>query len=101
MKNEMEKQAAGEIYHSGDPEFIRVINRARDLTLEYNALKSDETEARKRILHDLLGKVGHNAYVDTPFYCDFGINTELATMYTSDSTARSSTAERSRLATTR
>lgn len=76
-KSEVEKQLAGEIYHSGDVEFIKIINRARDLTLEYNSLKSHESDAKRRVLVELLGKVGTKAYVDTPFYCDFGIRTTL------------------------
>lgn len=76
-KSEVEKQLAGEIYHSGDTKLIKIINRARDLTLEYNSLKSNEIDARKRILVELLGKVGANSYVDTPFYCDYGIRTEI------------------------
>ncbi len=75
--SEVEKQLAGEIYHSGDAEFIKIINRARDLTLEYNSLKSSESDRRREILVKLLGKVGENAYVDTPFYCDYGIRTEI------------------------
>lgn len=56
-KIEIEKQAAGEIYPSGNPEFIRRINHARDFTLEYNALKSAAINALKRVLRELLGKV--------------------------------------------
>jgi maltose O-acetyltransferase len=76
-KSEVEKQLAGEVYHSGDAEFITIINRARDLTLKYNSLKANESEARNKILAKLLGKIGTNAYIDTPFYCDFGVRTEI------------------------
>jgi maltose O-acetyltransferase len=72
VKSEADKQLAGEIYNYGDPEFIEIMNRARDLTSEYNSLKSHENEARDRILRKLLGKVGANVYVDRPFCCDYG-----------------------------
>jgi maltose O-acetyltransferase len=77
VKSEADKQLAGEIYNYGDPEFIEIMNRARDLTSEYNSLKSHENEARDRILRKLLGKVGANVYVDRPFCCDYGCRTQI------------------------
>lgn len=76
-RTETEKQLAGEMFDCSDATFIEIINRARDLILEYNSLKSHESERKAQILNELLGEVGENVYVDTPFYCDYGIRTKI------------------------
>lgn len=50
------------------------IARARDLTREYYNSDYRDTEGRRSILRELLGSIGENVSIDTPFYCDYGKN---------------------------
>lgn len=69
---EREKCLAGEVFDSSDPELIKFIIQARALTQAYNQLAADDAEQRLSMLKNLLGEVGENVYIDTPFYCDYG-----------------------------
>ena len=74
---EYEKMLAGEIYHSGDPEMVALCQQARKLTHIYNH-SPDVSESKKRaILEQLLGTIGSNVAIDTPFYTDYGIHTSI------------------------
>lgn len=55
-------------------EVLEKIARARDLTREYYFSDYRDKEKRGRILRELLGSIGENVTVDTPFYCDYGSN---------------------------
>ena len=61
-------------FDSSAPELMSIIVRARKLTNEYNRLPADTGTERRRILEQLLGGIGENAYIDVPFYCDYGKN---------------------------
>lgn len=50
------------------------IARARELTREYYNSNYKDMEKRRAILRELLGSVGENVAIDTPFYCDYGKN---------------------------
>ena len=69
---EKEKQFAGELYHSGDKEFLGDIFKARELTRKYNSLPVGDAKSQCEILEELFAEVGENVDIDTPFYCDFG-----------------------------
>jgi maltose O-acetyltransferase len=45
---------------------------SRELTREYYFSDYEDTEKRAAIRHELLGRNGENAAIDTPFYCDYG-----------------------------
>lgn len=53
---------------------LKTIANARRLTREYYMTDYDDKENRTRILTELLGKLGDNVAIDTPFYCDYGKN---------------------------
>ena len=57
-----------------NPETLSVIARARDLTREYYLTDYRDKEKRNQILTELLGSVGRNVAIDTPFHCDYGKN---------------------------
>ena len=59
---------------TADRETLEVIARARELTREYYFSDYTDTEKRASILRELLGSVGENVAVDTPFHCDHGKN---------------------------
>ncbi len=50
------------------------IARARELTREYYNSDYKDMDKRRAILRELLGSVGENVAIDTPFHCDYGKN---------------------------
>jgi maltose O-acetyltransferase len=77
MKSDREKMLAGELYDPLAPELVRARERARDLCHRLNATRQGEREERLRILCDLLGSGGETAWMEPPFFCDYGKNIEL------------------------
>ncbi len=71
---EREKMLAGELYDCGDPELLSRWHEAKDLVLQYNSVKSQDQEAKDRILERLLGGRGKNLWITPPFYVDYGNN---------------------------
>ena len=51
-----------------------VIAQARELTRAYNTAAPGDAAARRRILEALLGGLGEDVAIDTPFFCDYGKN---------------------------
>lgn len=57
-----------------DPETLSIIAHARRLTREYYLTDHNDKQKRMQILSGLLGGMGKNVEIDTPFYCDYGKN---------------------------
>ena len=74
MKTEKEKMLLGELYDASDPTLVLERRRARDLLKELNESRDEEREKRAELLRQLLGRVGHNVWIEPPFYCDYGSN---------------------------
>ncbi|HEX3655033.1 MAG TPA: sugar O-acetyltransferase [Pirellulales bacterium] len=74
MSSERQKMLAGELYDPLDAELVEARNRARDLCQELNASRETDQEMRRRILRELLGAGGESAWIQPPFYCDYGSN---------------------------
>lgn len=72
MKSEIQKCLDGEIFNTSDLEIQSIINSARKLTKAYNRIDSTDLDKRKDTLTALLGRIGKNVNIDTPFYCDYG-----------------------------
>ncbi|CUH97397.1 hypothetical protein P22_3525 [Propionispora sp. 2/2-37] len=70
--SELETCLAGNIFNCIDRELTDMIKRARILTRQYNV--SNSSEEKQSILNELLGHIGSNVKIDTPFYCDYGKN---------------------------
>jgi maltose O-acetyltransferase len=51
--------------------------RARELCRALNARPDGEGEAQRRILRELFGAGGESAWMQPPFFCDYGTNIEL------------------------
>ena len=77
MKTEREKMLGGELYDPMDPELSAARARARDLCQALNATHEAEQDERRRILGELLGAGGDSAWMQPPFFCDYGTNIEL------------------------
>jgi maltose O-acetyltransferase len=74
MRSEREKMLAGELYDPLDPELVAARERARDLCQDLNATREAENDERRRILRTLLGVGGDTAWIQPPFFCDYGAN---------------------------
>ncbi|MEO3405655.1 sugar O-acetyltransferase [Mucilaginibacter sp. CAU 1740] len=72
MKSEIQKCLDGEFFNTSDPEIRGIIHSARKLAKTYNQTDSTDSAEREKILTALLGKIGNNVNIDTPFYCDYG-----------------------------
>ena len=78
MSTEKEKMLAGELYDAIDPQLSEERKRCRDLCKALNDSREDEQEERVRILAELFGK-RTDAWIQPPFYCDYGTNITLGT----------------------
>ena len=77
MKTEREKMVAGEMYEPQDPELVRMRERARDLCCSLNATQESAQATRRGLLEQLLGSGGDSAWLQPPFFCDYGSNIHL------------------------
>jgi maltose O-acetyltransferase len=68
---------AGELYEPLDPELVIARERARDLFRTLNETREANKELRRRILTELFGRGGESAWVEPPFFCDYGTNIRL------------------------
>ena len=77
LRTELDKMLAGELYDPLDPELVRRRTRARDLLQTLNATREADEAARRQLLIELLGAGGESAWIQPPFYCDYGSNIRL------------------------
>lgn len=76
MKTEQQKMVAGELYDPTDAQLVADRQRARDLLKRLNDSREDEQAEREKILMELFG-AETDAYIQPPFYCDYGSNITL------------------------
>ena len=69
---EREKMLGGDLYRADDAELTRERTRARELTARFNASEPGDEAGRRALLAELLGSVGEGAWIEPPFYCDYG-----------------------------
>jgi len=67
----------GDPYDASDPALFEARVRARRLTQRLGALDPADAAARESLLHELLGAFGTGAWVEAPFYCDYGAQIHL------------------------
>ena len=77
MATQRERMLAGELYDPLDPELVEARARARDLCQALNASSERDEATRRALLLQLIGKGGDSAWVQPPFYCDYGSHIEL------------------------
>ena len=77
MKTERQKMLAGELYDPLDSELVAARERARMLCYAFNITRASDQDERRRILIELFGAGGDTAWMEPPFFCDYGSNIEL------------------------
>jgi maltose O-acetyltransferase len=65
---------ATDFLETADSDTLKQIAQTRKLTREYYLSDYDDIEKRTAILQELLGSIGENVAIDTPFHCDYGKN---------------------------
>lgn len=76
MKTEKEKMLSGELYDALDPQLVRERQRCHDLCLRFNGTRDDQEDERRRLLAEIFGR-DTDAWIQPPFYCDFGTHITL------------------------
>jgi maltose O-acetyltransferase len=62
----------GELYLASDPGLVAARIRARQLWHRFNAADPADISAARALLGELLGSLGTDAWIEAPFYCDYG-----------------------------
>lgn len=75
---EKRKRDLGYLYNANyDNELLSEIAKCNDLCHEFNQIKPSDRESQQQILQKIFCKMGENVTVNTPFWCDYGYNTEV------------------------
>lgn len=74
MRSERDNMLAGELYDPLDPDLVAARERARDLCQDLNATREGQQAERRRIVRELFGAGGDTAWMQPPFFCDYGSN---------------------------
>lgn len=69
---ERELMLRGEPYNSRDPELLALAHKARALCARFAAVPTTDQAQRLAVLQELLGSVGSEAWIEPPFFCDYG-----------------------------
>jgi maltose O-acetyltransferase len=69
---EKQKMLAGQLYLASDQELVNERKYSRHFASLYNA--TTEAVQRQEILSQWFGKIGSQAEIEPPFFCDYGIN---------------------------
>jgi maltose O-acetyltransferase len=72
VKTERAKMLDGELYLAADPELEIMRANARRLSRLFNATTEEETDLRRELLRELLGKCGEKIEIEPLFRCDYG-----------------------------
>ena len=70
--SERERMVRGELYLASDPELVEARVRARRLFARFNASDPGDVGGRVALMRELFGAVGKDAWIEPPFYCDYG-----------------------------
>ncbi len=70
--SEKEKMLAGLHYNSRDTELLERYYLVRKLLLKLNNSSLIDSDQRNELFTSLLGKIGDNVWIETPFFCDYG-----------------------------
>jgi maltose O-acetyltransferase len=68
---------AGETYLADDEELVADRDRCRAVLARLNATTMTDGAARGAVLRELLGRLGEEAEILSPFHCDYGYQIEI------------------------
>lgn len=71
---EREKALSGELYAPTDPELRKLHLRIKKLFGKYNKTDPSNEKSLTKQIKKILGSCGEKAFVQPPFYCDYGLN---------------------------
>ncbi len=75
---EDEKMHKGLWYDANNnPELLKQRDDAKDLCQDYNLLRQSDHESREKLMKHLLGSLGKNSIILSPFECDYGYNIQM------------------------
>lgn len=57
-----------------NPAFEEEIRKCKEKCYRYNQLSPNDRESQRKILVELLGKMGEETFITPPFWCDYGYN---------------------------
>lgn len=77
METQRDKMLAGELYDPQDAELVQAQLYARRLLAQFNQSAPDARAQRADILQALFAGVGMDAWIEPPFFCDYGSNITL------------------------
>lgn len=77
MPSEKEKMLGGELYDPLDLQLRGERRRARLLFERLNASQDDEGKIRRKLIRELIPEGGQTAWIQPPFFCDYGTNIRL------------------------
>ncbi|MFC2079304.1 sugar O-acetyltransferase [Candidatus Bipolaricaulota bacterium] len=72
---EREKMLAGETYNCMHPDLIQERRAIKRLLQLYN--RCEKEDERHSMLHQLLGTIGRDSIIESPFYCIYGKNIQI------------------------
>lgn len=76
--NEKEKMLSGLLYDGNYEKSLREERiKCKTLCQKYNNISLFETEKRKNLLKQILGKTKENFWIEPDFWCDYGYNIEI------------------------
>jgi maltose O-acetyltransferase len=73
-RSERQKMLAGELYDGFSADLVQERCHARRLLRAYNNSGAEEAARRADLLGELFGRPAENAWVEPPFFCDYGRN---------------------------
>ena len=76
-RTEKQKMLAGELYRPGDADIQADQATNKAWLARYNAMTATSATERRAVLSEHFGRVGKNAVIRPPFFCDFGFNIEI------------------------
>lgn len=67
-----------------NPAYEKEIEKAKEKCYKYNQLSPNDRQAQQEILRELIGKMGREAIITPPFWCDYGYNITLGDYFYSN-----------------
>ncbi|HEX6473524.1 MAG TPA: sugar O-acetyltransferase [Candidatus Limnocylindria bacterium] len=67
-----DRMLRGDLYLASDPELVEARRRAADLLFRLNGISNADRVRRRETLTELLGAIGSESTIVSPFFCDYG-----------------------------